>query len=1283
MSDMVARLRLEATGGGQAAGEVGQVERALEGLGPAGQAAGAGARKAANDIDHLGQVADATAMDLGTLYDAAQRDFVGIYQRQMAGVVRTQDAASQSSRKLSLAGLDLSRQFADVGVTAAMGMSPLMILIQQGPQIADRLALMKMEGLGLSQVMKGLATATWAAVAPLAPFIAAGAALAAVIGGTAALAARKLNQENKDLVGSLGLTEKQMKRLKDQGVDTAITIGDVFKGTFNYVGSAIGKALAPVGKWFTDLFDDITRLIERGAKTIVGIMVGAFEAVKATWRMLPAAMGDVAISAANTVIAAIERMINAALAKYNQLIPAIRGLLTATGNVAGALALQPAQSVQLARIENTQAGVAGNLAATLQEAYQRGDAAGRKAVAGVLDGWGKAIVDANKKRIEKAAGDADKGRTTRTPTDRSDQYTAQLDQMIAQASRAELQNRLSLSRDLEERTSLQKQIIAAELAEKTAALKAQAARIANDKGLSDADKAELTGKLQIVQLIEEAIAAAQTHAVDEQKAAELSRQSYEARITERQNLVDLLSSQADLTKSAFARNLVEGKILDAQHEIERLKLEEIIASAESTENEKAAARARLNVVHQIQANERALLAEQTRLVDAIGEAGDAVRGFKDAWRRHDWPGLLDNVERALQTIIAASQQFGPMGGLFAGGSAVAGLVGGKAGNAISTGLGIAGLGAGLGGWLSGGTLAAGVANGIVGLGGSAALAGGIGSAIMGPIAAALGPIGLAAGALYAAAKIFNLGGKPSNHGAGYDLVTGQISGDKRNDETVQAVTTAAQAIAQATQLLTSQGITPGATVNGLVLGTRDDSQIYLSNGQTVTSAVGDAGAAVDAALRAMLKGATYESEAQKTLVENMLAAGKGFEDITTALAGYAQAQQISGNIADEILKLTKPQQYDEQQVKRDIQAQRDAAQEAADAGYLTADALARVNAQLDQLQGLQLDEVAKRYADALSQSTEALQKQATDLSGSVSDRILELTNPIAAGVKRINDEINAQIAQATGLIEKGVLDSGFLATLEQLRGLELTDYFNNLAGQVDETAKAFQDARPRLLSWLDELRGGSAAELSPKAALAEALQQYETQLAKARGGDTNALANITAYADRLVSADRNATSSASDRLALRNRIADEIQALADRGLTTEAANPAAAIAALQAPLATIAQASAADLASAAAGGKAVVIANLPSIQAMYGDVLAGQTDRLVAANDRNAGEIVAAVKALADQMAAGLGALAGQLEGAAAAQAEAAAAQVSSVADALGALADAQRLAEARARFAA
>src|SRR5687767_4599770 len=52
----------------------------------------------------------------------------------------------KASKLTASEALNLSRQFADVGVTAAMGMNPLMILIQQGPQIAD---IMKTSGLSV------------------------------------------------------------------------------------------------------------------------------------------------------------------------------------------------------------------------------------------------------------------------------------------------------------------------------------------------------------------------------------------------------------------------------------------------------------------------------------------------------------------------------------------------------------------------------------------------------------------------------------------------------------------------------------------------------------------------------------------------------------------------------------------------------------------------------------------------------------------------------------------------------------------------------------------------------------------------------------------------------------------------------------------------------------------------------------------------------------------------------------------------------------------------------
>ena len=50
--------------------------------------------------------------------------------------------------------LNLSRQFQDIGVTAAMGMNPLMILVQQGPQIYDVLEQAKARGVGAATALK-------------------------------------------------------------------------------------------------------------------------------------------------------------------------------------------------------------------------------------------------------------------------------------------------------------------------------------------------------------------------------------------------------------------------------------------------------------------------------------------------------------------------------------------------------------------------------------------------------------------------------------------------------------------------------------------------------------------------------------------------------------------------------------------------------------------------------------------------------------------------------------------------------------------------------------------------------------------------------------------------------------------------------------------------------------------------------------------------------------------------------------------------------------------------
>ena len=364
------------------------------------------------------------------------------------------------------------------------------------------------------------------------------------------------------------------------------------------------------------------------------------------------------------------------------------------------------------------------------------------------------------------------------------------------------------------------------------------------------------------------------------------------------------------------------------------------------------------------------------LADAFTKVRFSIDDMFRSIKSGDIGSLLLNV-RDLATGIPALLAQGPAGYAQIG-SLAANAIGGRTGRAVGGGLGIAagvyGLGslAGAGSAVLGG---AGVLGGVFG-GGAAAggLLGGLGGAL-GAFAAAAGPIAIAAGALYAAAKLFNVGGKPTNAGAGFDLRTGAISGNKRTSETEDAARAAGEAIQGIQAALKAAGIGITDAVTGLVIGTRDQTQIYLESGRTLRSAVGDSGAAVDAALAALVEGATYVSEAQKKLVESAVATGKGFDAVAEVLAKYESAQGIGAGLADEIMRLKSVSagtaDYDLAQVRKGIDEQRKAASALATEGYLTAEQLAGINAQLEILQGLQIDEVMKRYAVAVDTATNA------------------------------------------------------------------------------------------------------------------------------------------------------------------------------------------------------------------------------------------------------------------------------------------------------------------------
>lgn len=285
-----------------------------------------------------------------------------------------------SSKAMTQATLNLTRQFADVGVTAAMGMSPLMILIQQGPQIADAFQMAATQGLKASDVLKGFAVqmgllrvvqtgaiaaqtaetaatvagaaadvaatgaatglaaahgaqaaaATAAGVATtyaLGPVLLILAPIVAVIGAVTAgfaLFHRELSKDYpKNITDGLNLTDAQLKRVKG----TTVTFGDTLQATFNVAGKAIMDG--PIGaalKWMADNFSAVLNWIVKAVIDAVANVIGhwmtAVQMIGKHWRQLPALIAVATEAAVNLVIDGVNRLIEGAAGGLNRIIKA-------------------------------------------------------------------------------------------------------------------------------------------------------------------------------------------------------------------------------------------------------------------------------------------------------------------------------------------------------------------------------------------------------------------------------------------------------------------------------------------------------------------------------------------------------------------------------------------------------------------------------------------------------------------------------------------------------------------------------------------------------------------------------------------------------------------------------------------------------------------------------------------------------------------------------------------------------------------------------------------------
>lgn len=237
---------------------------------------------------------------------------------------------------------NIAAQFQDIGVTAAMGMNPLMIAMQQGTQLAAIMNSMQNPARGLAEALKQvfnvmslgtiavialvaglLQMVNWIKVAQGALYaLATGIQVATpyVLGLAVALA---LIYSSTIISGLASLTVM----IVNLGI-TALAAGGRMSAAWLLGLGPLGAAVVAIGVLtaaFQALGVNAVGILKKLANAIIGAFVGSFNAVKAIWAQLPAVMGDLVIQAVNIVLKKIEMMVNGTVDMINQLVRATGG----------------------------------------------------------------------------------------------------------------------------------------------------------------------------------------------------------------------------------------------------------------------------------------------------------------------------------------------------------------------------------------------------------------------------------------------------------------------------------------------------------------------------------------------------------------------------------------------------------------------------------------------------------------------------------------------------------------------------------------------------------------------------------------------------------------------------------------------------------------------------------------------------------------------------------------------------------------------------------------------
>lgn len=448
--------------------------------------------------------------------------------------VRQQTAVMTAARaSTGLAGhemLNFTRQLSDMGMMAMLGQAPLLMLIQQGPQIADIFQSAAQRGVTFSAALRSI----WVAAAPILAVLAPIAIAAGAVAGAFALLNRELSKGYpKDITDGLGLTEEQLKRVESK----TVTFGDTIMATFTVIGrhimdGPVGQALDWLGDKFTQVFDWIGRVVFDAAAAQAGVMIGTYRTIAQQWSQLPAVMGSAAVGAANAVIRAVEAMANGAINAINKVVQVYNAVAAATG--------KPVIPLMLAEVDIAEiADNYGGAARAAGQSWSQNVIAASEEARGSMRRFGadiqaEALARARRRALEEA-GDPNKG--GKSDADREhERAIKQAEQLIATLKKETAEIGLN---------AIQRRMLAVETAAAIAPTEALSKAIL-DAGAAWRERTEAFERSEAIRSIIENT----SRVKDQLQMLELERDLIGATNVERARQLAMLQTELDLRRQA-------------------------------------------------------------------------------------------------------------------------------------------------------------------------------------------------------------------------------------------------------------------------------------------------------------------------------------------------------------------------------------------------------------------------------------------------------------------------------------------------------------------------------------------------------------------------------------------------------------------------------------------------------------------------------------------------------------------------------------------------------------